>query len=62
MTDRKIALVTGAGKRLGKAIAHGLADAGYAMGLHYNSSADGARDLPTTFVPSAAGRRSCRRT
>lgn len=45
MAGRKIALVTGAGKRLGRAIAQGLAERGYAMGLHYNSSADGAQEL-----------------
>ena len=48
-TDR-IALVTGAGKRLGKAIARGLANEGYAMGLHYNSSAEGAQDLHDEIV------------
>ncbi|QFT29902.1 SDR family oxidoreductase (plasmid) [Roseibium porphyridii] len=45
MTAKKIALVTGAGKRLGKAIAEGLASKGYALALHYNSSAGGAQDL-----------------
>jgi NAD(P)-dependent dehydrogenase (short-subunit alcohol dehydrogenase family) len=45
MANDRIALVTGAGKRLGKAIARGLADQGYAMGLHYNSSAEGAHEL-----------------
>ncbi|GAA0788142.1 SDR family oxidoreductase [Roseibium denhamense] len=45
MADQKIALVTGAGKRLGKAIAEGLAAEGYAVGLHYNSSVDGAKEL-----------------
>lgn len=45
MPAKRIALVTGAGKRLGKAIARGLADQGYAMGLHYNSSAGGAQSL-----------------
>lgn len=40
-----IALVTGAGKRLGKAIASGLAGKGYAIGLHYNSSVGGAQEL-----------------
>ncbi len=45
MSAKKIALVTGSGKRLGKAIAAGLADRGYALALHYNSSAGGARDL-----------------
>ena len=37
-----LALVTGAALRLGKAIALGLAGAGYAVGLHYNSSKDQA--------------------
>jgi NAD(P)-dependent dehydrogenase (short-subunit alcohol dehydrogenase family) len=45
MTDRKVALVTGAGKRLGKALAEGLAAEGYAIGLHYNASAEGAVEL-----------------
>ncbi|WP_428528740.1 SDR family oxidoreductase [Roseibium sp.] len=45
MADLKIALVTGAGKRLGKALAEGLAAEGYAVGLHYNSSVDGAKEL-----------------
>lgn len=50
MANDRIALVTGAGKRLGKAIARGLANRGYAMGLHYNSSADGAQDLHDEIV------------
>ncbi|TYC75523.1 SDR family oxidoreductase [Stappia sp. BW2] len=50
MANDRIALVTGAGKRLGKAIARGLADQGYAMGLHYNSSAEGAQDLHDEIV------------
>lgn len=53
MTGEKIALVTGAGKRLGKAIAKGLADEGYAMGLHFNSSVGGAQELHDEIV--AAG-------
>ncbi|GAB2188233.1 SDR family oxidoreductase [Roseibium sp. LAB1] len=55
MANDRIALVTGAGKRLGKAIARGLANRGYAMGLHYNSSADGAQDLHDEIV-SEGGR------
>lgn len=53
MGTRKIALVTGAGKRLGNAIARGLAENGYAMGLHYNSSDGGAKQLCDRIV--AAG-------
>ncbi|MTI44260.1 NAD(P)-dependent dehydrogenase (short-subunit alcohol dehydrogenase family) [Roseibium hamelinense] len=45
MSNKNIALVTGAGKRLGKVIAQGLADSGYAVGLHFNSSAGGAQQL-----------------
>lgn len=45
MTGTEIALVTGAGKRLGRAIAKGLADDGFALGLHYNASAGGAKEL-----------------
>lgn len=50
MTDPKIALITGAGKRLGKAIAEGLAADGYALGLHYNSSVGGAKDLYDAII------------
>ena len=32
----KIALVTGGGLRIGKAVAKALADAGYAVAIHYN--------------------------
>ncbi len=38
MTDVRTALVTGAGKRIGKAISLALADAGYNVALHYRSS------------------------
>lgn len=37
-TKPSLALVTGAARRLGKAIALGLAQEGYAIGLHYNRS------------------------
>jgi NAD(P)-dependent dehydrogenase (short-subunit alcohol dehydrogenase family) len=36
------ALVTGAGKRVGAAIARALADGGWAVTVHYNTSAEGA--------------------
>jgi pteridine reductase len=38
-----MALVTGAGRRLGRSIALGLAQAGYAIGLHYFQSEEAAR-------------------
>ncbi len=38
----ELALVTGGAVRLGKAIALGLAEAGFAIGLHYHSSKDAA--------------------
>ncbi|WP_421787708.1 SDR family NAD(P)-dependent oxidoreductase [Hyphobacterium sp.] len=41
----KIALVTGAGKRLGAAIAKALAEDGYRLWVHFNSSADSAGDV-----------------
>jgi len=41
------ALVTGAGQRLGRAIALGLAARGHAVALHYNASAAGAEAAAT---------------
>ena len=41
----KAALVTGAGQRLGKAIALALAEDGYAVGVHYNSSRAPAEEV-----------------
>lgn len=41
---QKRALVTGAGQRLGKAMAISLGQAGYQVAVHYNSSPDGAQD------------------
>ena len=42
---RKTALVTGAGQRIGRAIAAALADDGYAVAIHYNTSQDEAESL-----------------
>lgn len=44
MTDNKCALVTGAGCRIGQAIALDLAAAGYRVAVHYNGSAEGAEE------------------
>ena len=39
-TTPRVALVTGAGRRIGRAIAFGLAQAGWDLALHYRESAD----------------------
>lgn len=39
------ALITGAGRRLGRAMALALAEDGYAVAVHYNQSADDADDV-----------------
>src|SRR5216117_3314941 len=50
------ALVTGAGRRIGQAIAVGLARAGCDVAVHYHGSTDGARQTATEI--SALGRRA----
>ena len=45
MSAQKTALVTGAAKRIGRAIALTLARAGYDIGVHYGQSADEAHAL-----------------
>ena len=58
MTDRatpRTALVTGAAKRLGRAIAIDLAAAGWNLALHYNTSETDARE--TAEAVSRTGRR-----
>lgn len=42
-TNKKV-LITGAGRGLGKVIAHAYADAGATIAIHYNSSAKGAEE------------------
>ena len=54
----KVALVTGAGRRLGRAMAQALADRQMAVALHYHESADGARELEE-HIRKAGGRAAC---
>lgn len=46
----RVALVTGAGQRLGRAIAEVLAARGMRLAIHYNSSDAGARELQREIV------------
>jgi pteridine reductase len=55
-THSKLALVTGAGVRLGRASAVRLAQAGYDLLIHYHSSQESARE--TASLVEAAGRRA----
>ena len=50
------ALVTGAGKRIGRALALTLADAGYDVAVHYNSSAKDAEEVVSLI--EAKGRKA----
>jgi len=51
----KVALVTGAGKRLGRAIATGLAGRGMILAIHHHQSGAGAEELQRELV-SGGGR------
>ena len=54
----KVALVTGAGRRLGRAMAKALADRHMTLALHYHGSEDGARELEQQ-IQRAGGRAAC---
>ena len=54
----RVALVTGAGRRLGAAIAMGLARAGCDIAVHHHASTDGAEQ--TLGAVRAVGRRAQR--
>lgn len=54
----RVALVTGAGRRLGRAFAAALAARGMTMGLHYNASKDGAESLRQE-IEGKGGRAAC---
>jgi pteridine reductase len=50
--------VTGAGRRLGRALAGALADRGMALGLHHHASGEGARALREEIL-AGGGRAEC---
>ncbi|MEM9169692.1 MAG: SDR family oxidoreductase [Pseudomonadota bacterium] len=50
-----VALVTGAGDRLGKAMALALAGRGYAVAVHYNRSADKAQSVVDAVAAQGVG-------
>ncbi len=54
----RVALVTGAGRRLGRAFAAALASRGMTMALHYNASKDGAESLGRE-IEGQGGRAAC---
>jgi NAD(P)-dependent dehydrogenase (short-subunit alcohol dehydrogenase family) len=47
-------LITGAGKRLGRAVAEHLSDHGWAIAVHYNSARSEAEDLTAAIIANGA--------
>lgn len=58
MSDKPLALVTGAARRIGRAIALGLAARGYAIAIHYQSSAAEAGALAAELAASGTPART----
>jgi pteridine reductase len=54
----RVALVTGAGRRLGRAFAQGLAGRGMTVAIHHHASSRGAEELRRDIV-SGGGRAAC---
>lgn len=54
----KVGLVTGAGRRLGRAMAGALAKRGMTVAIHHHASVDGARELRQEIL-QAGGRAEC---
>ena len=54
----RVALVTGAGRRLGRAMAAALADRGMALAIHHHASSAGANELREEIV-AGGGRAAC---
>jgi pteridine reductase len=56
--EGRVALVTGAGRRLGREMARALAGRGMTLAIHHHASSDGARALRDE-VAAAGGRAEC---
>ena len=54
MSERKVALVTGAGKGIGAACCRALAEAGFRVAVHYRSSAGPAEELAAKLPDALA--------